>query len=166
MGDSGVGLFSKDRKSENGKDVGTGYFSPGNDLWKRGIVKRKYETAKDLEDGLTAYFEWCDQSPWVEEKVFGTGLRANINHPRPPSIKAACVHLGISKATWDTYRGLDTGHGDVIDMAETYMTAIKTEGAAVGMWNGNIIARDLGLGDKLALTHAATVHLEGDDAAL
>lgn len=134
----------------NGKDEDNIHFAKGNQLWRTNkMVPRpfKFNSPEEFLAAVQAYFEWSDESPIIEQKAFGTGLRMNIGHARPLTIGSACVHMGIHITTWANYREKD-GFSEVVQMVESIMTEQKFAGAAVGIFNANIIARDLGMVEK------------------
>ena len=130
-------------------------FQKGNQLWRdrTHVPKpRKFASPDEFLDAVTAYFEWSDGNPVIQQKVFGTGLKMNVEHARPLTIASACVHMGMHHSTWATYRERDD-FKETIYMVESIMTEQKFAGAAVGIFNANIIARDLGLADKKEHLH-------------
>lgn len=106
-----------------------------------------FETPEELQEACFRYFDWADENPIWEDKVFGSGFRAKVAHARAMTIRGLCVFIGISKRTWDEYRNRDA-FKDVCEVAEDIMFEQKFAGAAAGVFNGNIIARELGLSDK------------------
>lgn len=139
----------------NGKDENNEHFAKGNQLWRTNkMVPRpfKFNSPDEFLAAVHAYFEWSDANPIQEQKVFGTGLKMNVEHDRPLTIASACIHMNIHFATWARYREKDE-FKEVIEMVESVMTEQKFAGAAVGIFNANIIARDLGLADKRETLH-------------
>lgn len=107
-----------------------------------------------LWEAACEYFQWCDDNPLKEEKVFGSGYKAKVNHKRAYTITALCFYLKINIRTWNEYK-TETSYKDffpVIEEIEQVMYSQKFEGAAVGLFNANIIARDLGLIEKKDVT--------------
>lgn len=89
------------------------------------------------------YFQWCDDNKWDGEKV------------RPYTIEGLCIFLGINSRTFRNYQSKDE-YKDFIPILSTIEDIIRTqkfEGAAVGAFNSNIIARDLGLKDETSIEH-------------
>jgi hypothetical protein len=135
--------------AQEGRDV-DGHFLPSNKFWRLGKTAgrhRIFETADEFETACFAYFDWVDENPLWQMKVFGTGLKAKLPHPRAMTLRGLTSHIGIGRRTWDDYRSRDE-FKDVCEMAEDIMFDQKFSGAAAGLFNASIIARDLGLADK------------------
>jgi hypothetical protein len=113
-------------------------------------------------DKIIEYFETNDTSPWVKpeqlkkpvlvvvnkesgEKSYQTMV--NVPTERPMSITGLCDHLGIILETWKNY-GKREGFSNIVARAEQIIKTQQFEGAAVGAFKENIIARTLGLVDK------------------
>lgn len=126
---------------------------PGNQFWKaRSSHGRKpiFKNNEQLWDACLEYFEWVDNNPLYEQKVFHTsGVITTHEHPkmRAMTLMGLCNYLDISHETWLNYKKNDDFFG-VITRAEQYIYQQKFEGAAADMLNSNIIARDLGLAEK------------------
>jgi hypothetical protein len=96
------------------------------------------------------YFEWVEENPLLEEKVFSAseGLRrAEIAKMRAMTMDGLCLFLDIGDSTWHDYRNRED-FTEVVTRAEKVMRSQKFAGAAADLLNPNIIARDLGLADK------------------
>ncbi|QCW20368.1 DNA packaging protein [Flavobacterium phage FPSV-S2] len=81
-----------------------------------------------------------------------------------------CIFLGVNTHyfnDFETNLNLKTKKGrdfsDVIRTIKDIMFSQKFEGAAVGAFQQNIIARDLGLANKNEITHIVEQPLFGDD---
>lgn len=125
----------------------------GNQFWKARTTHGKdklFTTPEILFSAACEYFEWCGANPIVEEKVFHAGgviTRADVELLRPFTIAGLNNFLEISKETLAGYRKLNDYIG-VISKIESIIYDQKFTGATVGLFNSNIIARDLGLSDK------------------
>lgn len=108
-------------------------------------------TPDELLRKAQEYFDTYERLPLREYKVFGTGLEAKIPKLRAMTIKSFLVFACLSTSTWDDYRK-DKRYSEVTKVIETIIWQQKFEGAAADLLNQNIIARDLGLIDKSALT--------------
>jgi len=134
----------------------------GNQFWKARSTHGRNKIFTDpnllLEDCLE-YFQWCDDNPLLEAKVFHTDghiTMADLPKMRPYTIGGLCLFLGIDQKTWANYRNSE-GNEDffpIISQAEETIYQQKFAGAAAGLLNTNIIARDLGLSDKKEITGA------------
>lgn len=127
----------------------------GNTYWQR--VKNwkigadvKY-TPEALWEVAKEYFQHMNNSPLQEEKVFGTGVRMNIDKMRAMTITSFCVFAQISRSTFDDY-SKNEAYSHVTARIRDIIYSQKLEGAAAGLLESNIIARELGLIDKKDLT--------------
>ncbi|WP_448607583.1 terminase small subunit [Paenimyroides ceti] len=80
--------------------------------------------------------------------------------PRPYTLTALCLYLGINTQYFKTFKAqlneddpLYEDYNTVITRIEETIYTQKFEGSAIGLFNQNIIARDLGLSDKKELDH-------------
>lgn len=114
----------------------------------------KFNSPDEMWNRAVEYFKWCGQHQVVEEKVGffqGEPSSAYVGHKRPMTIAGLCVFLGVSRSTWQNYKYKDE-YLQVSALIEDIMFEQKFTGAAVGQFNANIIARDLGLADKQDLS--------------
>ena len=110
----------------------------------------KFSSPQEMWDRAVEYFKWCGQHQLVEEKIGffqGEPTSGFVGHKRPMTQKGLCVFLGVTVSTWHNYKK-NTEYFEVIEAIEDIMFEQKFAGAAVGLFNANIIARDLGLTDK------------------
>lgn len=125
----------------------------GNEFWKaRSSHGRKpiFKTPAQLWKACVEYFQWVDDNPLQEEKLFayqGEITRDTISKMRAMTLDGLCQFLNIGTSTWDDYRNRE-GFPEVTTRAERIVRVQKFEGAAADLLNANIIARDLGLADK------------------
>ena len=131
----------------------------GNQFWKaRSSHGRKpiFEDSEKLWESCQEYFQWCEDNPLEEEKIFhnqGEITRAVITKMRAMTISGLCIFLGICESTWSNYKSKD-GFLAVVTRADRVIYTQKFAGAAADMLNSNIIARDLGLKDKSHNEHS------------
>lgn len=138
----------------------------GDQLWKlrkRHGPERKFPTAEDLWKLACKYFEWCDNNPLIAEDVIRSGERAGekiyFNKMRPYTNEGLCIHLGVSTSYFRSFKSINAKNAEaepffqVIEKVQAIIYTQKFEGAAAGLLNANIIARDLGLTDKKELDH-------------
>lgn len=109
-----------------------------------------FETPEDMWSKALEYFEWCDSNPIDETKLFS--FQGDITSGKAPHIRAMtqsglCTFLNIGVSTWHDYKKKGE-FSEVTSLIESVMYEQKFSGAAAGMLNANIIARDLGLVDK------------------
>lgn len=138
-------------------DPETGRFLAGNRAWEaRSSHGRNpiFASPDDLWDAVVQYFQWVEDNPLYEEKVFNGKdgiVRASIAKMRAMTISGLCIFLDIDRKTWDAYRERpDFIH--IVTRAEEIIRDQKFSGAAADLLNANIIARDLGLADRTDLT--------------
>lgn len=125
-------------------------FKPGNKAWEaRSSHGRNplFASGDDLWNAATEYFQWVEDNPLQEEKLFsyqGEIVKGTVNKMRAMTISGLCLYLDIAKQTWCNYRE----HPDFMDTAARIDDVIRDQkfsGAAADLLNSNIIARDLGL---------------------
>lgn len=136
---------------------------PGNQFWRQRSKHGRDALFSDPEKLLQAaeeYFQWVEQNPLKEQKAFGTGIIMSMNRMRPYTLGGLCLYLGATKAWWRQFKTSKTfkendDFSTVVTHIEQIIYTQKFEGAAAGLLNSAIIAKDLGLVDKRELTHEA-----------
>jgi len=119
-----------------------------------------FSTPEMLWDACIEYFEATDKRKWNKIEFKGTPLKkVLVPTDTPYTITGLYIFLGIGKSTWNDYKNKDDykDFSDVISQVETIIYTQKFEGAVVGAFNSNIIARDLGLIDKKDITIDAEI---------
>lgn len=127
----------------------------GNQFWKlrnKHGRDKLFASSSLLWEAACEYFEWCEKNPMVEYGWGGT--KKNIL--RPYTLSGLCLYLDVNTQYFtDFKKALPEGEQDfslVINKIEQTIYTQKFEGAAVGLFNANIIARDLGLKDSTDVT--------------
>jgi hypothetical protein len=126
----------------------------GNDYWKRAlnIGKKASYTPEGLKREAEKYIEDVINNPFYKNEAVksgdSAGLIISIPMCRPLTIHGFCVFAGITTQTFYHYEKQEE-YSDIITRIREIFYAQKFEGAAVGAFNPNIIARDLGLTDKI-----------------
>jgi hypothetical protein len=114
-----------------------------------------FKTPGLLLEKAYEYFNWCDENPWkIKEAIksgAATGTIIDIPTQRPYTIENLCVYLGINKDTFSEYSKRDD-FSVVTTHVREIIEANQLEGAIVGAYNPNIIARKLGLTEKTDVT--------------
>lgn len=126
----------------------------GNKFWRNRETDGRafiYDSPERLWDACLQYFDWVDDHPLLEGKLFGTGFSGDVKKARSMSIGAMCVHLGMGKASWHNYAHRDE-FKEVCADAQNIIDTYNFELATAGLANANIIARQLGLFEKV--THS------------
>lgn len=127
----------------------------GNEFWKvrskhgRDVI---FSSPEMLREQCFEYFQWCEDNPLSEHKVFpyqGKITQAHVPKMRALTIGGLCIFLGINKDTWYDYRKKED-FSDVCQIIEEIIKTQKFTGAAADLLNPSIIARDLGLKDHVA----------------
>ena len=145
----------------------------GNKFWlARSSHGRKplFSDPDQLWDACCEYFEWVEDNPLPEEKLFhanGVITKDTVYHQRPMTLSALRLFLGISDQTWIDYRK----RNDFIGICQEIDTIIynqKFSGATAGLMNASIIARDLGLRDgqdvRQTVEHSGSVSITSEEA--
>lgn len=122
----------------------------GNQFWK---LRSKHGRDKIFEspvllwEACQEYFEATDARKWVKKDWVGKdATEVDRETETPYTWTGLYLFLDIDPKTWDLYKDRE----DFIPIATRVKHIIYTqkfEGAAVGAFNANIIARDLGLKD-------------------
>jgi len=125
----------------------------GNKFWEarsRHGRKPKFESPSMLWEGCIDYFNWVEENPLYETKVFhsqGDITKTEVPKMRAMTTSGLCIFLDITLETWTQYRKKE-GFSDITKRADEIIYNQKFEGAAGDFLNANIIARDLGLKDS------------------
>ena len=143
----------------------------GNQFWRaRSSHGRKpiFPNPEKLWDACVEYFEWVEEHPLKEEKLFayqGEITRDTVSKMQAMTMGGLWLFLDISKDTWWNYRDKE-GFLSVTTQVEETVRHQKFTGAAADLLNPNIIARDLGLADKTehnVVGHIRTITTEMTD---
>jgi hypothetical protein len=115
-----------------------------------------------LETDARIYFAWCDAHPLMEVQYHGKNAKkCLVPKMRAYTLQGLCVYLNISTTRFSALQ-------DKREFAEVYtwicqvIYTQKYEGGAAGLLNANIIARDLGLAEKMNVDSAQTVKFDDD----
>jgi len=116
-----------------------------------------------LLEACYEYFEATAKRKWYKkEAVKGgnlAGTTMSIETETPYSIKGLCIFLGVNSVWFNQFKDSETYKSN-IDFSKVITHVIEIietqqfEGATVGAFNPNIIARTLGLADKTDITTA------------
>ena len=136
--------------------------------WKRARTKNKktgctrvFNKSGELIAGAEKYFEWVARNPFRQMKIETTAGKskkwASI-HPRVPTLDGFCLFLGISRRLWNAWQDPQEQNAyrpDLLPVMAEITSMIRDEkfaGAAAGVFRGNIVARDLGLADRMEVS--------------
>lgn len=128
----------------------------GNQFWKQRSKHGRdklFATPELLWEAACEYFAWCDNHPKYEQELIKSGDLAGkivkVPIDRPYSITGFQFYIRVSESFWRNFKS--AGHEDfsaVINDIEKVIETQQFEGATVGIFNANIIARKLNLTDK------------------
>lgn len=116
-----------------------------------------YDDAIDLLNDVCEYFNWLHDNPIIVKKLVsyqGISVLEDVPVMRAPTLQSMCGYLGIKRTTWGGWRrGEHAAHlQEVAKWADDRMYELKFEGAAAGILNPNLVARDLGLAERTEIT--------------
>lgn len=129
----------------------------GNEFWRLADWNnpKKYQP-DELWVKACEYFEWSESKPWYKNEAIKGGDAAGtimqIPTVRPLTLKMFCIYAGITHQTFLNYEK-DQAFLEVTTRIREITYTQKFEGAAVGAFNANIIARDLGLKEEHSVDH-------------
>lgn len=133
-------------------------FQPGNKLWQLrefSGAPQCYTSKEELWEECCGYFEWVDNNPLMEQKLFhsnGVITKGSAEKKRAMTKSGLFVFLGIDRKTWAKYGKSEHDLFPVVVKVEEIIFEQKLSGAAADIFNASIIARDLQLADKKDLT--------------
>lgn len=131
-------------------------------LWEKIKIGRppSFSGPEEMWERAIEYFQDCiDDKSLCEVKAFayqGEVTQESVPRMRAMTQAGLCAYLNIGVSTWHTYKERDE-FLEVTSKIEQIMYEQKFSGAASGLLNANIIARDLGLADKQEITHGGDV---------
>lgn len=123
----------------------------GNNFWElrsthgRNLI---FASPEILWEAVKEYFEVTSQRVWTKKDWVGKDALEVERESTPPfTLTGLRIFLGISAQTWIDYKNRKD-FVEVCTRVEEIIYTQKFEGATIGAYNANIIARDLGLADK------------------
>jgi hypothetical protein len=133
----------------------------GNKFWEARATHGREKTFSNpvaVWESCVEYFAWCHDNPLEEAIVYQGELNDDQAKPlmRAMTLEGLFLFLEIDDETWRNYRqaeGYEEYFG-IVKRVEYVIRTQKFQGAAAGLLNPNIIARDLGL--KEASQHEHT----------
>jgi hypothetical protein len=147
---------SKKSKATPIKEAESGDKRIGNKWWqlrsKHGRDKI-FSSPEILNQECEKYFEATSNRKWDKIEYNGKdAVKCTIPTETPFTLSGLFIFLRIDRKTWDLYRKRED-FIPIVTRVEDIIYTHKFEGAAVGAFNANIIARDLGLRDKAEVDH-------------
>lgn len=120
----------------------------GNQFWKLHSKHGRdkiFTTPEILWEACIEYFEATDSRKWYKTEFNGKdAVECHVPTETPYTLTGLFVFLDIDRTTWDLYREREA-YIPLVTRVEQIIYTQKFEGAAVGAFNANIIARELGL---------------------
>lgn len=116
-----------------------------------------FKTPEDLWNACEEYFDATNQRKWNKVDFKGSDAKkVQIPTDTPFTIQGLCLFLGVNSKYFNDFKDslkgktddVSLGFSEVITRVEEIIFVQKFEGAAVGAYQQNIIARDLGIADK------------------
>ena len=135
----------------------------GNKFWQNRSTHGRdklFATPDLLWEAACEYFQWCDDNPWVSVKTssydkgeFSGGTTEEKPVQRPYTKQGLCVYIGASIYYLNEFKK-KAGEDFllVVNEIENVIATQQLEGASVGAFNANIIARTLQLVDHTDIT--------------
>lgn len=133
----------------------------GNNYWQfRDKHGRDFKyTPEAFWDEAVKYFDWISERVWNKKEAIKSGEMAgtliDIPTSTPMSIESFCLYADIDRKTFDNYESNSDDYKDFFHITTRIRGVIESqqfEGATVGAYNPNIIARKLGLKDQTDIT--------------
>lgn len=139
----------------------------GNQFWKQRAKHGRdkiFSTPQMLWDAACEYFEWCDTHPLMSYEWNGKDpVKCDLEKMRPYTLKGLCIFLDVSEQYIQQFDETDKDFSLIITRIRNVIYTQKFEGAAAGLLNTNIIARELGLIDQqqTTTTHSGELTISG-----
>lgn len=131
-------------------------FVEGNQFWKMRSKHGRdkiFKTPDMLWQAACEYFEYTDSRKWKKKDWVGKDAeQVEREFDTPYTLTGLVIFLDVNSGFWSEFKKNNPDYSEIITRIENIIYTQKFEGAAVGMFNANIIARDLGLNDKADLT--------------
>lgn len=126
-----------------------------NQFWKqRSKHGRDYAISDpdNLWECASEYFEWCDKNPLITIEYNGKdAIECRVPKMRAYTYAGLCQFIGCDIETFHKTKKRE-GFIDIYTRICNIIYTQKFEGAAAGLLNASIIARDLGLKDATDVT--------------
>jgi hypothetical protein len=146
----------------------------GHPIWGNPRKPKKY-TPDELWEGAISYFEWCNKNPIMVQEQSKMPQRlsdkmalsmkpsmikkflnqtVDLPHERAYTIEGLCIHLNISRETFDNY-SKSKGYETYFDVCKRVREIIDNQhftGGMAGIFNANIVTRKLGLKEQSDLS--------------
>lgn len=132
----------------------------GNEFWrlrsKHGRDKI-FKSPELLWGAACEYFQSVEKNPIKVQDNKGTKNVNEVELIRPFTIRGLCIYLDIDRSTYIDYRN-NKDFSLIMHKIDDIIYNQKFEGAAIGIFNANIIARDLGLKEQSEVTGSVSIN--------
>lgn len=113
-----------------------------------------FKTPELLWEEACEYFQWCEDHPIEAEDNKGTRNVNKVKYNRPFTIKGFCLYCNATEHWYYEFKkalkpNIDKDFLYICHKIEDIIYNQKFEGAIIGIYNANIIARDLGLSENI-----------------
>jgi hypothetical protein len=132
----------------------------GNQFWKLRSKHGRdkiFESPEMLWEAACEYFQHITDNPLSVQDNKGTKNVNDVDLIRPFTLHGLCIFLDITRVTYIEYRGRED-FTNVTRKIDDIIYNQKFEGAAVGIFNANIIARDLGLKENVETSGSLNIN--------
>lgn len=141
--------------TEKKKKKGKHQFPEANKFWKlrsKHGPNPTFKTPEQLAEACYEYFEAVSSNPLQAAELVKSGTKSKVAYTpkmRVMTIQGLVVFLGVSVSTWYRWKEKGSDLREICLQMEAVMYSQAIEGAAAGMLSPSIIARKLGLADKV-----------------
>ncbi|RZJ91597.1 MAG: DNA packaging protein [Chryseobacterium sp.] len=146
----------------------------GNQFWKQRSSHGRdllFASPSLLWEAACEYFDWCANNPMHKQEAIKSGDLAgttmSIPTDRPFTMHGLCLYLDCSTSYFRAFKSTATEDKKdfltVIEKIEEVVYQQQFEGATVGAYNANIIARTLGLTEKQETKHTIRIGKDLED---
>jgi len=138
----------------------------GNQWWKLRAKHGRdaiFTDPNTLLEACEEYFIETDKRKWLKKEAIKSGSECgktvDVPTETPYSLTGLCIFLDVNTQYFDDFKKSETYKNNkdfslVITRVEEIIDTHQFEGAVVGAFNANIIARKLGLTDKSEIDHS------------
>jgi hypothetical protein len=121
-------------------------------LWERRHQPvMRFKGPEEFLSAAKEYFRWCEENPIKIERVLSTKNgyeRVEEYRPRAMTLQGLATHIGMSVGRLSVIISSEADlYGDAVSYVSDIIKEQKFTGAAAGVFNSNLIIRDLGLAD-------------------
>lgn len=138
-------------------------FEKGNQFWKQRSKHGRdalFSSPELLWESACEYFEWCDNNPWIKSKKqtydkgeFSGETLEEIPTQRPYTRKGFCIFIDASENWLKEFRkNASVDFLAVINRIENIIDNQQVDGAMVGVFNSNLVARIQGIKEQSDVT--------------